>query len=561
MAAASSPKPSHATEFVLYVPGEPEKTIPAAFERMAAGRSATNDIACPADAGLSRQHLAFERVEAGYAVRDLQSKNGTFVNGERVNGSRLLAPGDRITAGNLVVVYRFKHGASTSDQSVLFVERDIGPGAGTVVVSTDLKGILGAGRAESLAGHTNYQKTVRALIRAGQELASHQSLDELFNTVLDLAVDAVGAARGVLLSSEGGQLLVRAAKGDQFQISSVIRERVLEGRESLLISDAMLDEALRARNSIVAQNVRSVMAVPLHTGERVLGLIYVDTTDMLRPFTRDDLGLLTVMANVAAIRIEHAHFAEMQQQQLLLERELAQAAEIQAMLLPSSEPAVPGLQLAGMNLPCRTVGGDYFDYIPYADGRVGIVIADVAGKGLPAALLMSGVQAYTRALAGSDCNPAGLVAALNRHIAERCPSNRFVTLLFAILDGRTGSAVYCNAGHNPGLLLRASGVVERLDRGGMVLGLIKQAVYEEATVHMEPGDALLLYTDGVTEACHCQTGEELGDDGLAEMLARCTGTATQIVERIRGGLGDWARLPAYADDVTIMAARRMPAQS
>ena len=157
---------------------------------------------------------------------------------------------------------------------------------------------------------------------------------------------------------------------------------------SVLVRDTQLDDAFKQRQSIVGQRVRTFMAVPLQTKDRIIGLIYVDSPSLTRVFTKDDLNLLTVMANIAAIRIEHARLAEIENQERLMAHELEQAAEIQRRFLPAQAPEVPGLDLAGHNAPCRTVGGDYFDFFPYPNGRVAMVLGDVSGKGMPASLLM-----------------------------------------------------------------------------------------------------------------------------------------------------------------------------
>ena len=157
------------------------------------------------------------------------------------------------------------------------------------------------------------------------------------------------------------------------RISSAVRDRVLESRTSVLVRDTALDEALRKRHSIVAQSVRTLMAVPLQTDDKVIGLIYVDSPEFFRQFTTDDLNLLTVLANVAGIRIERERLAEVEQAERLMAAELEQAAEIQRQLLPSAAPSVPGLDLAGYTAPCRTVGGDYYDFLTLPDGRIGLV--------------------------------------------------------------------------------------------------------------------------------------------------------------------------------------------
>src|SRR6185295_17961353 len=198
---------------------------------------------------------------------------------------------------------------------------------------------------------------MQALIRAGQELSENRPLVELFQVILDLAIQAVSAQRGVLLLLEGETLVARAHKGDGFRISSAVRDRIINEKSSVLVRDAQLDDAFKGRMSIVEQKVHTMMAVPLQTKERIIGLIYLDSPFILREFTKDDLSLLTVMANVAAIRIENVRLAEVEEAERIMKRDLSQAAGIQGGMLPDQAPEVAGADLAGFNAACRTVGG------------------------------------------------------------------------------------------------------------------------------------------------------------------------------------------------------------
>ena len=176
---------------------------------------------------------------------------------------------------------------------------------------------------------------------------------------------------------------------------------------------------------------------------------------MLREFTKDDLSLLTVMANVAAIRIENVRLAEIEQAERIMQRDLSQAAEIQGRMLPDDAPEVPGADLAGLNAACRTVGGDYYDFFPYADGRVGLALGDVSGKGMPASLMMMALHARVQVLAEDPGNLAAFMTRLNKATCANCPSNRFITFFFCVLDPATGNWRFGNAGHNPPMMVRA----------------------------------------------------------------------------------------------------------
>jgi phosphoserine phosphatase RsbU/P len=539
-------------ELAVTAPDGVTKTTRLAGESVSLGRSSANELCFPDDVGLSRQHMAIEREGEIWTVRDLGSKNGTFLNGVRLAAKTELRPGDRISASRVVLVY--DPGEADANKTVMF-EGTIAASPSSLTVSTTLEHLLRDQDKEKSPLAPQWGSAVTALVRAGRELAARRPLPELFGVILDLAIEAVGARRGVLMTLEKGQLVAQASRGEGFRISTAVRDRVLDAKDSLLVRDASQDEALRMRYSIVEHSVRALMAVPLQTDNQVIGLIYVDSPQFPREFSSDELNLLTVMANVAAIRIERDRLAEVEQAEKLMAGELEQAAEIQRQFLPSVAPVVPGLDLAGYNAACRTVGGDYYDYLPYPDGQVGIVIGDVAGKGMPAALMMTSLQAKVQALAETLADPADVVARLNRSLAATCPRNRFVTFFFAIIDPRNGEIDFCNAGHNPPLLVRQSGEIVQLDGGGPVLGILPAMAYQGQHCHMDPGDVLLLYSDGVTEACNPE-GEEF--EGRFLELARESrgGSAAEIVQQVHEAVRDWIAGQPPADDVTVVCARR-----
>ena len=378
-------------ELLIHTPDGKTRTLPLDRDRYTLGRSSANELCYADDAGLSRQHMVLEKSGETWTVQDLNSKNGTFVNGTRIEAARPLGaerPHNRRPPHARVR----REGGSGRANTVIFVEPNAPSTAVSTTVATSLEGLL-SDEKEIESG-----PAMKALIRAGRELAGNMPLDDLFKLIMDLSIDAVGAARGVLMTVEGEELVVRAARGEGFRISRMVRDRVINEKTSLLVRDARLDQAFAERMSIVQQQIRSMLAVPLQTDDRVIGLIYLDSPHFVHEFTRDDLNLLTVMANVAAIRIEHTRLAEVEQAERLLAKDLAQAAEIQNRLLPTNAPDVPGVDLAGYNAACRTVGGDYYDFLTYPDGRVALIVADVSGKGMPAALLMSSLQARVQVL-------------------------------------------------------------------------------------------------------------------------------------------------------------------
>lgn len=522
------------------------------------GRSADNDLAYPDDPWLSRFHLAFERQDGTWWVKDCGSRNGTVLNSTALREPHKIRPGDRIYAGHLTIEVREAQ-VEVKRPVISFVpeEHQTGTREATIVTSLDkLLGKSGLTPVPDAAFPLSSARVVSALLKAGQELAGHRPLEALFDVILNLSMSAVDAKRGVIMTLEDkNELVVKASKGDGFSISTAVRDRVIQGRTSMVISDAQMDQALRQQESIVMHRVRSMMAVPLQTGDRVIGLIYVDNGAVIRHFAREDLDLLTVMANVAAIRIEHARLAEIEQAEKLLEVELAQASEIQQMLLPAESPVFPGFDLAGLNLCCRTVGGDYFDFVPYHDGRLGLALGDVSGKGMPAALLMSSLQARVQMLRETMPEPDKAVATINRNISERCPSGKFITFFFGLLN-HNGELEYSNAGHNYPLVLRANGQLEELRGNGLVMGLFANVLYPLKSARLEPGDLLALFSDGVTEAEDVYE-VEFGEDGLANFLKEhrhlsCQSLVGKLVEHVRA----WRGGQSFTDDFTVLLVKR-----
>ena len=515
------------------------------------GRATTNELCYADDFGLSRQHMVFEKVDGQWVARDLGSKNGTMVNGFRIQTATPLGSGDSVNAGHLQITFGGLDEPDMLSQTVVFVERaDVESAPSNTVVSS-------LQDASPVASMSN-DRHAAALVKAGRELAGHRPLSELFQLILDLSVEAVGGSRAVLMTLEGDNLVPKANRGEGFRISKTIRDQVINDRNSLLVRDTTMDEIFKMQASIVMQRVRSFMAVPLQTYEKVIGLLYIDMPDITREFSKEDLSLLTVMANVAAIRIEHARLNEVEQAERMMAKELSQAGEIQRGLLPSRPPNIEGMDIAGYNVPCRGVGGDYYDFFRLGDGKVVIAVGDVAGKGMPAAMLMSSLQARLQILVETEENPGSIVARLNRSISGNCPDNRFITFFLMIIDPETGELRYCNAGHNPPLLVRANGITEKLEGGGLILGIMAKAQYTEHKTSVHSGDTIVLYSDGISEAMPTGIDEEFGEDRIGmSILNRSSQSSDQMIEGVIQDLQVWCAGTPYADDVTLVITKKL----
>ena len=379
------------------------------------------------------------------------------------------------------------------------------------------------------------------------------------NRFCDLSLGAVNASRGVVMTREpNGELKTRAMRGERFRISATVRDLVTKERKSLLVRDARLEQDFASRTSILAQEVRSILAVPLQTDEGVIGLLYLDSPRPIREFTIDDLNLVTVMANIAAIRIENARLEEQEESRKLLFRELDRAAEIQKRLLPSHAPLISGLDLAGYNAPCWTVGGDYYDFLRYPDGRVALVIGDVSGKGLGAALLMSSLQARVQVFFENAENLGEQLSRLNRSLTAHSPGNCFITFAAAVLDTTTGELAYCNAGHNPPMLLHRNDEVEMLEPSGIPLGISRDAPYEQKICRLEQEDILTLFSDGVTEACGTtDVDREFGEERLLAVVKRKRELpAASLIDAINAEIRSFTSGAPALDDITLVVARR-----
>jgi sigma-B regulation protein RsbU (phosphoserine phosphatase) len=544
------------SDLIIDAPGSESIRVRLEHGRYRLGRSSANELAFPADQELSREHLVFERTGEGWTIRDLGSRNGTQLNGVRVAKTLNLTHGDRITVGHLSIRYDMRgEFADAKVNEITFVDQEL-PGSAPAV-SLDLKAALQV--SADLALRPSWEGMhLGALVRAARELAGHDDLDKLFELLLDLSLGAVKASRAVVMTLEGnGDLKCRAIRGEGLLISTAVRDLVMNEKRSLLVCDAQLDRDLGPRPSIERPGIRSILAVPIQTDEQVIGLLYLDSLHLVHEFSPEDLSLVTVMANIAGIRIQHARWMEQEEARKILARDLERGAEIQRRLLPSHPPEVAGFDLAGYNAPCRTVGGDYYDFLPYADGRVAILIGDVSGKGLGAALLMSSLQARAHILFGDPEPFAAQFRRLNGSIAANCPDNCFITLFAGVLDPASGELIYCNAGHNPPLLLHSNDEVEALGATGVPLGIARNANYDQKSCVIRESDVLVLFSDGVTEACALGEDQEFGEERLLTILRNTRkGPAAAAIEAINAELLLFAEGAPAADDVTLVLVRR-----
>lgn len=389
------------------------------------------------------------------------------------------------------------------------------------------------------------------LYDVGLAIAATLDLDRLSEEVLLRAVSLLDARRGALY-------ILGEGESREYRLTRTF------GGEAAPTVDADNPELFSflaggAAPAGLLPGATYLLGLPIAVENKPKGLLVVGDKESRRgvgPFIESDRRTLALFANQAAIALENARLHREALERERLEREMHLAAEIQRQILPKGAPSVSGYQLAGWNRPARQVGGDYYDLLALPDGRVELVVGDVSGKGIPAALMVSTLHSALRLLLDQAGFGPSLLERMNRHILESSMANKFITLLMAELEPRTGVLRYLNAGHNPGYLLRANGKVEELSSSGVPLGLLPNSRYQPRELVIEPGDILCLYSDGITEA-ESIDDEEFGTERLIEILRKHPGfTLQEVLETLQGAVTRFAVGKPQYDDQTVVLLRR-----
>ncbi|MDA8019330.1 MAG: SpoIIE family protein phosphatase [Thermoanaerobaculia bacterium] len=530
-------------------------------EEVTLGRGESNTVQFR-DPWLSRLHARVLWRNGAHVLVDAGSRNGTFLNGERLTGRQELKPGDHVTLGN--VLLRYLHdvvkGFEVSDSKTALKT------AGTLMISSDELNLdLYRRKVRERADAALASELLPTINEVASSLLAHVPLTELTELLLDRVVRAVPAERGALLlrTDRGhGPLEVHARYGyrdhSQVRISRTIIEAAVDGHQAILTVDALSDERFEHAQSVMMQGIRSVLCVPI--GDRlggVLGLIYLDHRVANKVFNETTLRLVGLIANLATVKIENCWLLEDQNEKRRMEEQLAVGAQIQRGLLPAAVPELPGYDLAGLNRSCFEVGGDYYDFLQKDDGKLALIVADISGKGVAAALLMAVLQASIRALVPMVSNPTDLMNRLNRALVENTPDNRFATVFYGELDPRAHRLEYVSGGHNPCLLWTPGQGMQTLDSSGPIVGLVSRASYTSRVVELPAGSTLMLYTDGVTELL-TEEGGEFGLDPLFEILRSSDDAgAHDVIDRVHDQMHAYIGSDRLDDDSTLVVLRRL----
>ncbi len=530
--------------------GEQIRSWPLDAPTVLIGRASRCEIQL-ADATVSKEHAEVTRRGDDWFIRDLVSRNGTRVNGRDAREATVLHSGDRVEVGQVLLQ------ASNVDAvtSVRFSD--------ATVMGSSFKLRADQIIERQSRGSGSSVRLVHLLAEAGRLLVLPKSLAETCDELLSFVEKAVRASRYVVLlqknaGAEPEQIAARTRGGrahSPLALSRSIMRTVVDECTSVLTADATSDPRFQGNHSIVAQSVHSAMAVPLFDNEAVLGVLYVDSQDPTITFAEDQLELLTLIGNMAAVKITNARLLEADGARARLAHELEKAAEIQRGLLPPAPPTVPGWEFDAFLETCHEVGGDLYDFRLTEEGRLMFLLGDVSGKGMGASLLMSSFLASSRVLCDTCRHPSELATRLGRLLHATTDSGRFVTGFIGCLNLDSGELQYVNAGHPPPCLMR-NGTLLELESTGVPFGILPDFAYAGATVSIEPGDFLAVFSDGIPEA---QKDDEFFDhERLVEVLGEQAGAPDLesarrgILARVREFVGDAPR----TDDITLLLLRR-----
>ena len=531
---------------LVYVQGSEQKNIVLNRVPFTVGRKVDKDLVI-ADPRVSRDHAQILQEGLDFFVVDLGSKHGTFVNGERIQRQKLTR-GDRLEFGardSAYVLFNPAHNTSNTAREFLsqISAKPIKPDA------TELE-------------------TLRLFLEAARKLNTAGVLDEILITMLDVTLELTKAERAyVFLKDDDGTLRLAAGRNskkepllDDKTISHSILEESLRANSEFLLTDTSQSLDLAGRQSIVAYDLRTVVCIPLRklqvhatrdsqtpvpaaASAQAMGVLYVDSRFASRDISSVSQDILHAIATEAASLIENARLVQAEEEARRYQQELSIAASIQQRLMQVKIPEVPFARLRGRNLPCKEIGGDFFDALNTKDG-LAVVLADVSGKGVSAALLASTLQGMIYSHLLAEMPLLAVIGAVNRFFTDKLVGEKYATLLLARLK-RDGELEYVNCGHVPPLLVCAGEVI-RPPHGNVPVGLLADASFESATCQMKSGDRFILVTDGVTEAENAM-GDFFEDSRLEAAAAK-----SPTLEGIFSAVTEFCAGNPLNDDCTVV---------
>jgi serine phosphatase RsbU (regulator of sigma subunit) len=519
------------------------------------GRHPENNLVLR-DTRISRNHARITNHNGQFLVEDLRSRHGVYVNGERIE-QRALHNADRIDFG-------------FQDSYRITFSLDEG----------DLSRILDRFQPPSVTGGSNNLGKLRALVEVARALQSSLSIDDVLTAVVDAALAVTGTERGFLLLRDGSGLDVKVARErggtplsntDLKVPTSVIQRALKQRRELLSMSfDPAEEQGIRPNTTIADLELRSVVCVPLvrvraggaeetmiSSLDDTVGLLYMDSRESHADLSAGNRELLQTLALEASTILENARLLQEERVKQRMEEELDIARQIQTSLLPTELPSSGWFRAAGSSIASHQVGGDYFDVHEIGPDAWSVVIADVSGKGVSSALLASFLQGAFLLAADSPSHITSMMGRMNHYLLERTKGEKYATVFYGIVE-RSGAFHWSNAGHCAPVVAHADGQITTLATTGLPIGMIDGAQYTADQVQLTPGDKVVLYTDGLTEA---QDPEDrfFGVARLRELLqSKAAETSAEVHGDILNAVEAFAEGTVLADDVTVVVIEYAP---
>lgn len=556
---------------------------PVESDELTIGRHPNCQISVKDSGRVSRTHAQIVRQGDAYFLKDLLSRNGTFLNKQLINDQlHLLNDGDLIGICELEFRFRLREPGKETQSStqstasslaetfgeddsssnrVLFEEDGAEEPSSTVLAALDV--VSGADGMMQVT--PSLQARLTALMGISRALGKALALDEVLPKVLDsLFKIFLQADRGfIVLRGDDGSLIPRwtkarrAGQDEMIRISRTIVRRVMDSKEAILSHDVTKDDRLDMSQSIAELRIRSMMCAPLLDSEgNPLGVLQVDTLDQRKRFQAEDLEVLTTVAIQAGIAVHNAQLHESALKQKELEQDLELAKEVQRAFLPQTRPQLPGYEFFDFYRPMIFVGGDYYDYIALPDGRTAVIVADVVGHGIAAAMMMAKVSAEAKFCLASEAHPATAVTMLNNRLSAM-QVERFVTFVAVVLDPIKHEATIVNCGHMAPIWRRGGAVIEEPgdDLVGLPLGIMEDLEYRQKTISLAAGDVLAMYTDGINEAMNPR-GQQYTIDRLRTHVKDGGGQLQSIGETIVNGVLGHIGAGSQTDDMCLVLLQR-----
>lgn len=562
---------------------DPGKLFDLTSERSTIGRSTDCEVALDV-AAVSRRHAELIRGEKGYVVEDLGSRNGTFVNARKIIGPTLLSSGDRIVICDQEFLFETQKDVEkpsllggtrppSTQASLVEMVDDAAQGSSAADASDDYMATI---ELDSVSGSgTNWSMSARpevklaALLEISKGLGRAISIEEVLPKLLDSLFKVFTQAdRGfVVMSPKPGAppvpVAAKTRRGDMEEgarISRTIVNEAMSGKKAILSADAAHDERFDMAESIAQFQIRSMMCAPLIDSDgEPMGVIQIDTLNQRSRFTDDDLEVLVAVASQASVAVDNAQMHDQVVAQRATQRDLELATRMQRALLPARPPEAPGYAFFDYYDSARQVGGDYYDYINLPSGRFAVVLGDVAGKGVAAAIIMAKLSSDVRFALATEPDLASAVNYVNRSFAQQGLDDRFVTMIFTVTDPKTNEVELANAGHMPPILRRQDGAVIEVaeEITGLPIGVVDDFEFEMAKFQLEPGESLTIYTDGFSEAMNSNK-DLYSTERLLKQVGQPAPTVADLGRHVLDDVHRFVDGYAQSDDMCLCVFGRDP---